>query len=111
MVYTMTQTATQLEAYQRRVEAMRQSPYMDYPAHVHLETLSLCPAACYFCPYPTLERKGTVMPDELIAKIISDLKAIPQDLNFQLSPFKVNEPFLDNRLFDILRTVNRELPN
>jgi len=100
-----------LAAYQNQVEAMRKSPYLDFPAHVHLETNALCNAACNFCPYPTLERRGAKMPDALITKIIEDLRDIPQDLSFQLSPFKVNEPFLDTRLFSILAQINQRLPN
>ena len=100
-----------LAAYQNQVEAMRKSPYLDFPAHVHLETNALCNAACNFCPYPTLERKGTKMPDALITKIIEDLRDIPPTLPFQLSPFKVNEPFLDTRLFDVLAQINERLPN
>src|SRR5258708_7756934 len=101
----------QLAGYQASIERMRRSPYMDYPSHVHLETLAICNAACTFCPYPTLERQGTRMADELIAKVIADLAAIPRSLSFQLSPFKVNEPFLDVRLFDILAEVNERLPH
>ncbi len=100
-----------LAAYQNQVEAMRKSPYLNFPAHVHLETNALCNAACDFCPYPTLERRGTKMPDQLITKIIEDLCAIPRTLPFQLSPFKVNEPFLDTRLFAILEQINERLPN
>ena len=100
-----------LAAYQDQIEAARKGPYLDFPAHVHLETNALCNAACSFCPYPTLERKGTKMPDALIAKIIEDLRDIPQGLPFQLSPFKVNEPFLDTRLFSILAQINERLPN
>jgi tetratricopeptide (TPR) repeat protein len=100
-----------LQPYQDKVDQLRQSPYMDYPAHVHLETMSLCNAACTFCPYPTLERQGTTMPLELIEKVIDDLTAIPPTLPFQLSPFKVNEPFLDKRLFYILDLCNDKLPN
>jgi hypothetical protein len=100
-----------LVAYQNQVEVMRKSPYLDFPAHVHLETNALCNAACDFCPYPTLERRGTKMPDELVTKIIEDLRDIPQTLPFQLSPFKVNEPFLDTRLFSILAQINERLPN
>ena len=90
---------------------MRKGPYMDFPAHVHMETLALCNAACNFCPYPALERMGVRMPDELVAKIIQDLTGIPRTLSFQFSPFKVNEPFLDVRLFDILAQINDQLPN
>ena len=107
----MASTLTPLQQYQLNVDKLRKSPYMEYPAHVHMETLSLCTAACNFCPYPTLDRQGTRMSDALIQKIITELKDIPPQLPFQLSPFKVNEPFLDTRLFDILDTVNRELPN
>jgi hypothetical protein len=100
-----------LAAYQNQIEEARKSPYLDYPAHVHLETNALCNAACNFCPYPTLERRGTKMPDALINKIIEDLRAIPSTLPFQLSPFKVNEPFLDTRLFAVLARINERLPN
>ena len=97
--------------YQQGVVARRRSPYLDYPAHVHLETLALCNAACSFCPYPTLARKGEKMSDGLIEKIISDLEDIPRDVRFQISPFKVNEPFLDVRLFDLLDRLKARLPN
>jgi len=102
---------THLQDYQMKVDQRRQTLYMDYPAHVHMETLSLCTAACNFCPYPSLDRIGTRMSDALIEKIITELQDIPAMLPFQLSPFKVNEPFLDTRLFDILKTINRQLPN
>lgn len=103
--------ALHLQAYQHSFEQRKKSPYMDYPAHVHMETMAKCNAACVFCPYPDLERQGEKMPDELIEKIISDLTDIPRNINFQLSPFKVNEPFLDVRLFDVLRRINEKLPN
>ena len=90
---------------------LKASGMLDYPALVHLETIASCNAACDFCPYPTLERKGVRMPDQLIAKIINDLADIPKDVRFQLAPYKVSEPFLEVRLFDILELVNRKLPN
>ncbi|MGY2880906.1 sulfatase maturation enzyme AslB (radical SAM superfamily) [Thermostichus sp. OS-CIW-33] len=80
--------------YQRRALAMRESSYIDFPAHVHLETMARCNAACNFCPYSSLERKGAKMDDSLIEKIVNDLKDIPRLHRFQLSPFKVNEPLL-----------------
>jgi tetratricopeptide (TPR) repeat protein len=97
--------------YHLSVLARRSSPYLEFPAHVHLETLAQCNAACSFCPYPTLDRKGERMSDALIEKIISDLEDIPRSHRFQLSPFKVNEPFLDTRLFDVLDQFRTRLPN
>lgn len=107
----MAELTPALERYQQGVMKMRQTSFIDYPAHVHLETMARCNAACNFCPYPGLERKGVVMEDALIAKIVDDLADIPQLHTFQLSPFKVNEPFLDKRLFDLLEVFTARLPN
>ena len=87
------------------------SAYMIYPSEVHIETHAICNAKCSFCPYPTMDRQGDRMPDTLIDKIIDDLKAIPADLPFAIAPFKVNDPFLDKRIFAICGKINNELPN
>ena len=84
---------------------------LDYPFAVHLETWTKCNAACNFCPYPTLDRKGNKMSDELLEKILTDLEDIPKDQPFYFSPFKVNEPFLDKRLLPLLEDVNLRMPN
>ncbi|MGH8677869.1 MAG: hypothetical protein ACREUQ_05895, partial [Burkholderiales bacterium] len=86
-----------LEQLERKIAdkvEMRRAIYLDWPAFVHLETLALCNAACDFCPYPTIARKGERMPDALIEKIINDLADIPREIRFQLAPYKVSEPFL-----------------
>lgn len=106
-----TQYRQSLVDYRETVAQLRKSRYLDYPKEVSIETQTVCNAACSFCPYPGLERKGAKMPDALIAKIIDDLRAIPADLPFIISPFKVNDPLLDVRLFDILGQINEQLPN
>ena len=103
--------ALKLEKYQKNVEQLRSSTYLQYPRHVHLETYALCNAICDFCPYTEIARKGTRMEDALIEKIITDLEDIPKDVDFQLSPFKLNEPFLDVRLFDTIKNINDRLSN
>jgi len=80
-----------------------QAHYLNQPNEVSLETLSLCNAACTFCPYPTLERKGDRMSDELISRLIDEMATWRYP--FYFSPFKVNEPLLDSRLFDICQRV------
>lgn len=97
--------------YQAAVDAQRGTPYMDYPPLVHIETFAQCNADCVFCPYGTLERKGVRMADDLIAKIVDDLTAIPADLPFTIAPQKVNEPFLDVRIFDVFALIAEKLPN
>lgn len=83
--------------------------YLDWPREVAIETFAKCNASCTFCPYTTLDRIGTKMPDEMIDRIIEELKDHPWP--FFISPFKVNEPFLDKRLIPICRKINAELPN
>jgi hypothetical protein len=82
--------------------------YLDWPHEVSIETFTKCNARCNFCPSPVLERTGTKMADDLIDAIIEELKDHPWP--FMLSPFKVNEPFLDKRLIPICRKVNERLP-
>ena len=99
------------ERMRRKTASLREAGYLNYPALVHIETQAVCNAACTFCPYPSMERKGVRMSDELIDKILRDLADIPREVPFQLAPYKVSEPFVEKRLFDILRTANERLPN
>lgn len=72
--------------------------------------MAVCNAACSFCPYPQLERKGTKMFDALIEKIIDDLTAMPRNLMSQLAPYKVSDPFIEPRLFDFIDLACAKLP-
>jgi hypothetical protein len=80
--------------------------YLDQPKEVSLETFSRCNAACTFCPYPTLERIGTKMPDALMWRLVDEMSewTIP----FDFCPFKVNEPLLDKRLMPLLERVESQ---
>lgn len=82
--------------------------YLDWPHEVSIETYAKCNARCTFCPYTTLERIGTKLPDEILDRIIVELKDHPHP--FLLSPFKLNEPTLDKRFIPFCRNVMRELP-
>lgn len=100
-----------MPAYRLELDRLRKSRYMDYPQEVAIETQAVCNAACSFCPYPGIERKGQKMPDSMVEKIIRDLEDIPKDLPFTISPFKVNDPLLDVRIFDIMGEINSRLPS
>lgn len=82
--------------------------YKDQPGEVTIETLALCNARCTFCPYPTLERIGTKMPDELIDRLIDEMATFEQP--FYFSPFKVSDPLLDKRIFSICQKFNEKVP-
>lgn len=83
--------------------------YLDQPKEVSIETLALCNAACTFCPYPTIERKGTRMPDELIERLVGEMASFR--VPFFFSPFKLNEPLLDARLLPLCRMMNHAVPH
>lgn len=76
---------------------------MDQPYEISLETQSVCNASCTFCPYPSLDRIGDRMPDELIDKLINEMSEFTEP--FVFAPFKVNEPLLDKRLIPICKEV------
>ena len=97
--------------YFMNFESLRRSPAFDYPNHIAFETFAKCNAKCTFCVYPDMARQGTMMSMDLIHKIISDLQEIPRHHPFQLSPFAVNEPFLDKRFFNILDLIADKLPH
>jgi sulfatase maturation enzyme AslB (radical SAM superfamily) len=82
--------------------------FIDYPIEVSIESLALCNAACTFCPYPTLDRKGTRMSDEVLNRLIDEIISWKRPMYF--SPFKVNEPLLDKRTIPICERLNREAP-
>lgn len=80
--------------------------YLDQPAEVALETLTLCNAACTFCPYPDTSRKGDHMPDKLVHRLIDQMAEFEK--SFYFSPFKLNEPLLDARFYDICYRVESQ---
>lgn len=90
------------------LEEMRAS-FLDYPIEVSIETLALCNARCTFCPYPTLERKGTRMDDETLDRLVEEMVSWQRPMYF--SPFKVNEPLLDKRTIPLCERLNREAPD
>ncbi len=98
------------QKYNGWLETLRKR-YLNYPMHVGLETLARCNAKCHFCPYPNMKRKGDRMGDELITKVLNDLRDIPSDIPFQINFTRVNEPFLDKRIVDVMREANRLLPH
>jgi MoaA/NifB/PqqE/SkfB family radical SAM enzyme len=89
------------------------APYLErwhsQPKEVSLETLARCNAACTFCPYPTLERIGTRMPDQLISRLIREMAE--WEVPFDFAPFKLSEPLLDVRLQSICETFSADVPN
>lgn len=81
-----------------------QEQFMDYPMEVSVETMALCNARCTFCPYPTIDRKGEKMPDDLLNKLVDEM--ISWDREVYFSPFKLNEPLLDKRTLPLCSRID-----
>lgn len=89
------------------LEEMRED-FIDYPMEVSIETMALCNARCTFCPYPTIERKGEKMPDELLNRLVDEM--IGWQRPTYLSPFKLSEPFLDKRVLPLCERIVKATP-
>lgn len=80
------------------------------PKIIHVETRSMCNGTCSFCAAAVQfgTRPDILMEDALINKIINELK----ELNYcnRLSFYNNNEPFLDKRIFDIIKKARDALP-
>jgi hypothetical protein len=83
-----------------------QEQFMDYPMEVSVETMALCNARCTFCPYPTIDRKGEKMPDELLNRLVDEM--ISWDREAYFSPFKLSEPLLDKRTLPLCERINQQ---
>ena len=97
--------------YDEHVRSLGLGAYLDYPIGVGIETLARCNAACDFCPYPTMPRKGERMDDALIDKFVEELSAFPVDLPVSINPARINEPLLDRRVLPMLLEIEERYPS
>lgn len=77
---------------------------IDYPYGVHIETTGRCNAHCKYCPHDKSLRKNMDMSDELFNKILVELKTLPP---VSVSMMKLGEPFLDPKICERLRAVDK----
>ena len=80
------------------------------PRIIHVETRSRCNGLCNFCMANIRDdpRKDQLMSDQLIGKVIHELAHL--GYSNRLSFYNNNEPFLDNRLFDIIQKARIAIP-
>jgi len=81
-----------------------------FPRTVQIQTQTGCNAACVFCPYPDSYNevpKGK-MSDELFAKIVHEIAGYR--LTKRISPYLMNEPFLDRAILEKSRYIKKHIP-
>lgn len=75
---------------------------------LQLETTSTCNAACVFCPYPTANRHGGLMKDDLFRKIMDEAATIPYIIHVTLTG--LGEPTLDPHIVQRVALARQRKP-
>jgi len=83
----------------------------EFPTTIQIQTRTGCNGACIFCPYPiSVEHvpKGS-MTDELFNKIVHEIAQY--HCVHRISPYLMNEPFLDPKILERSRYIKKIIPN
>jgi hypothetical protein len=85
------------------------APLTSFPSIVAVETVSMCNAACTFCPHPVSGKNEhqQSMTADLFTKIVTECAEEPDLRTFNLS-FQ-NEPLMDPHVFARLRQARQTL--
>jgi len=81
-------------------------PFAEKPKFIQLETVTKCNAKCPFCPQNEIVRDPARMPAETWRKIVDDTRG----WGVTYRPFLTNEPFVDNRMPEIVRYIKDNDP-
>src|SRR5690242_11153017 len=79
-----------------------------FPLNIQIETSSRCNAKCGFCPYPVVSKESPqgVMPDATWQRLIDE---ILEHHVWWIHFYYLNEPLLDRRLPEIVRSVTSQI--
>jgi len=82
-----------------------------FPSTVQIQTRTGCNGGCIFCPYTASVEympKGT-MSDDLFKKIVLEIAKYRKTR--RISPYLMNEPFLDPKLLERSKYIKQTIPN
>ncbi len=90
-----------------KTTSRRRSP--GFPRTLQIQTQTGCNAACVFCPYSTTvdSQPRGAMKRELFEKIIDE---IAEHGVRRISPYLMNEPFLDPAIIEKLVYIKKKIP-
>ncbi len=89
---------------------MTRRPVPDFPRTLQIQTVTGCQADCIFCPFGStydFQPKGRMDPD-LFLRIIAEAKKHGVR---RISPYLMNEPFIDKDLFKKIRYIHEQIPD
>jgi MoaA/NifB/PqqE/SkfB family radical SAM enzyme len=81
-------------------------PFAAKPKFIQMETVTKCNAKCPFCPQNEVVRDPARMPTETWRKIVDDTRG----WGITYRPFLTNEPFVDNRMPEVVRYIKDNDP-
>jgi len=86
-------------------------PVPSFPRMVQIQTHSGCNAACVFCPHSDASKKISQgrTSDALFTKIVDEIAF--HNSTLRISPYLMNEPFLDHSIVDKARQLKQRIPN
>ena len=110
-LYLNSQAFLRKNATKIYIEKVMQEPQKMLPIFVNIETINRCNGTCAFCPANSRDesRELKKMPLELFEKIIGDLEKV--QYAGILSLYMNNEPFIDERMEDMLIYARKRLSN
>lgn len=81
-----------------------------FPRAIQIQTQTGCNGACIFCPYKDSYDKVPKgkMSDELFNKIVAEIAQY--NMTKRISPYLMNEPFLDKTILDKSRYIKQLVP-
>lgn len=82
-----------------------------FPQMIQIQTRTGCNGACVFCPYPDAVNKVPRgrMTDALFEKIVDEIAC--HHVTRRISPYLMNEPFLDSSILEKARLIKKRVPN
>ncbi len=87
-------------------EARWHMPVAARPRFIQLETVTKCNAKCPFCPQNEIVRDPARMPEATWKKIVDETRG----WGITYRPFLTNEPFVDNRMPEMVRYIKTNDP-
>lgn len=83
-----------------------------FPKIFEIQTASFCNGGCIICPYKDVERNNPkgIMSDSLFKKIINEIAEV-NNYGIKIIPYFNNEPFLDKKIIERIKYINKKCPN
>lgn len=77
--------------------------------HLQIQTRTGCNLKCPMCPLSKMTQPQKLLSEEILNKILDELNSL--NYTGRISLYLMNEPFLDERLSELIKLTRHKLPN